>query len=584
MSMRLLDLWKFVVPSVALFAVGCQTADRVPDAEYAREARRVHQAPNLPPAAALSPVAEELGGPHSLDTYVRHALTHNPDIQAARKQVDAAAFRVPQTSSLPDPMLAMKAYPEPVQTAAGQQEFSLAVSQKFPWFGKLQAQADVAESNTNVARALLAAVELSVIEEVKRAYYELYFVQASIRITEADRVLLDNLTEIAASKVRTGATSQQDLLRAQLEVFNRDRELIRLGQELQSARARLAGRLHISPDTGLLALDQLPAQQIPSDLQSLYEKAIQSRPELHAQLAAIRRGRSAVERAKLNYYPDPTLGLTWIDTATAGLSPVANGRDAVLLSVGINMPIYRKRIEAGVREAEAQTVADTRRYDSLKDRTQEQVKDLFVRAQSQQDLLQLFREGIIPKADHTLRVSSLAYQNPQGGVDFLQLIDNWRQLLKFQVAEQRLESQLRQTLASLERVVGGFEAYEEAAGRPSQSVSSTDSVGGRFDPYEEAAQDTVGLVEYTQAPLPQDNAIEYTPRPLPRDNAIEYVRTSPPLGSSIPYTQRSLPQGGLIEYLRAAPSPGGPSPAPPTPPTPPTPNPVAWSNGPSPWN
>ena len=119
---------------------------------------------------------------------------------------------------------------------------------------------------------------------------------------------------------------------------------------------------------------------------------------LHAYLAAIQRDQRAVQRARLDYYPDPTLGVTWIDTATTGISPVANGRDAVLLGVGFNMPIYRKRIEAGVREAEAQTVADTRRYDSLKDRTQEQVKDLFVRSQSQRELLQLFREDIIPTA------------------------------------------------------------------------------------------------------------------------------------------------------------------------------------------
>jgi hypothetical protein len=42
-----------------------------------------------------------------------------------------------------------------------------------------------------------------------------------------------------------------------------------------------------------------------------------------------------------------------------------------------------------------------------------------------------------------------------GDVDFLQLIDNWQQLLRFQIAQHRLESQLFQTLATLERVVGG---------------------------------------------------------------------------------------------------------------------------------
>jgi len=442
----------------------------------------------LPSEAVLSPVVNELGGPHPVDAYIRHALIQNPDIQAARKQVEATAFRVPQASSLQDPMFNMTTYPEPVQTAAGQQELMVNVSQKFPWFGKLRAQADAAESSTKIARAQLAAVELLVIEDVKQAYYELYFVQRSIRITEADRTLLIDLTKIADSKYRTGTVSQQDVLRAQLEVSNLENQLIRLRQELQSAQTRLTRQLHISPDTPVLALEQLPAEQIPADLQLLYAKATRARPELHAQLAAVQRDRSAVERARLNYYPDPTLGLTWIDTAAVGISPVANGRDAVMLGVGFNMPIYRKRIEAGVREAEAQTVADTRRYDSLKDRTEEQVKDLFVRAQSQEELLRLFREDIIPKADQTLRVSSSAYQ--QGEVDFLQLVDNWRQLLKFQLSEQRLMSQLRQTLASLERVVGGFDAYEEA-------------VGGNVVP-----------VEFVQPTQPQDSPPLAIPEPL----------------------------------------------------------------------
>ena len=75
------------------------------------------------------------------------------------------------------------------------------------------------------------------------------------------------------------------------------------------------------------------------------------------------------------------------------------------------------------------------------------------KATSQYELIRLFRDDIIPKADQTLRVSSSAYET--GKTDFLQLIDNWRQLIRFQVACVRLESQLRQTLASLDRVMGG---------------------------------------------------------------------------------------------------------------------------------
>ena len=82
-------------------------------------------------------------------------------------------------------------------------------------------------------------------------------------------------------------------------------------------------------------------------------------------------------------------------------------------------------------------------------------KDLFAQTTSQQELLQLFREDIIPKAQQALEQSISAYQ--VGKVDFQQMIDNWRDLLRFEITAQRIEAGLRQSLASLARAVGAVE-------------------------------------------------------------------------------------------------------------------------------
>jgi outer membrane protein TolC len=188
-------------------------------------------------------------------------------------------------------------------------------------------------------------------------------------------------------------------------------------------------------------------------LERLYQQAISQQPELHAQLAAVQRDRRNVDLARLEYFPDLTAGVTWIGTSASGISPVANGDDPVLLGFSVNVPIYRTRLDAGVREAESRVVASTRQYDSLRDRTAESVKDLYTQAISQYDLVKLFRDDIIPKAEQTLEISQSDYQ--VGKSDFLTLIDNWQQLLRFKIAYHRIESQLQQTLATLERVVGG---------------------------------------------------------------------------------------------------------------------------------
>ncbi|MFT7638460.1 MAG: cobalt-zinc-cadmium efflux system outer membrane protein, partial [Pirellulaceae bacterium] len=314
---------------VALIAalIGCQSTDHVRHPDYAELVNSVHHSYHSPLSAveAIAPESPQFEGPHSVEEYIQFALLQNPKIHAARKRMEAMAHQVPVAASLPDPTLSLTVQPEPVQTASGQQELILAANQKFHWFGKLETRASVAESQTDVARAQLAAEELATISQVKQAYYELYFVQQAIDVTTAEQRLLGEIRDVANSRYKTGQTSQQDVLRAELEISNVETELIRLRQKLKSVQARLARLLHISPQTAVLATNELPPEQVPQDLDRLQQQAVAARPELHAHLAAIERDQRAVALARLDYKPDVTLGLSWVDVASGGISPVANG-------------------------------------------------------------------------------------------------------------------------------------------------------------------------------------------------------------------------------------------------------------------
>ncbi len=72
--------------------------------------------------------------------------------------------------------------------------------------------------------------------------------------------------------------------------------------------------------------------------------------------------------------------------------------------------------------------------------------------------MRLFRNDIIPKQELTLEQSVDDYQ--VGKVDFLQMIENWRQLLRFHITEKRFETDLQQSLAALAREIGSFELPE----------------------------------------------------------------------------------------------------------------------------
>lgn len=436
---------------------GC-ASPRFRRAEYGAVAASPHHTAACYPVEHFATVPAELGveGPQPLDFYLDVALARNPEIQAAQRALAAQELVIPQVTALDDPMLSNRFWPFPErspQTAMGRMPYAMMVSQEFPWFGTLRLRGEVAVQEARMALARLAQAELEVVEDVRLAYYELYFNQRASAITRENRALLEDLLGVADFRYRTGETSQQDVLRAQLELDRVDQRLIELSQETQQAQADLARLMQINPDAELEALSELEPSSVPVEIERLYLLAIYCRPELQEQLASIVREQRNEELARLRYLPNVTLGVGWdAMTANQALAPTADGMDNIGFTVDVNLPIWREKLRAGVAEARERVVENARRQDAIRDDTFRQIRRLMVQARSLDEQIQLFRNNIIPRAEQTLQVSIADYR--VGRFDFLTLIDNWTQLLALEVQLVRLEANREQTLASLERVVG----------------------------------------------------------------------------------------------------------------------------------
>lgn len=441
-----------------VLAAGCRSGGATADHRFQQMSDKFvaaqHQPANSFPVA--NPVDEQLVGPRSIDECIRLGLQQNPEIHEARFTVESLANRVPQAASLSDPMLEMMSGISHVQTAAGEQDFALSMNQKLPSRGKLATAAAIAEQDVIAARANLAAVELKVVEQIKSTYYQLYFLQQAIAIVEQDKQQLESIGQVVEQRFGVNRdVTLQDVREVQVAQLRLDTELSNYRQQKTSAQARLMRLLHVSPETPLEAINVATADQLDQDIHELYEIALQSRPELHAQLAMIQKDRGATCLAELQNRPDLTVGFNWIMTSDDGLSPVANGDDAFMLTVGMNLPVYGKRIDAGVREAQTRALANARKYDRLKDETMEGIADVFAKIKNNQENLELFRKDIVPTQKLTLEQSIENYQ--VGKTDFLRMIENWRQLLRFQIMETQLESELQMNMASLARMLGMFE-------------------------------------------------------------------------------------------------------------------------------
>lgn len=432
---------------------GCRSTGNLPAAAVRSAPREVEQ------VACVDVLAENMNHTGSIEDFVQLGLSRNPRIQEARHKIEAIRHRIPQQLSLPDPMVNTNTFISPVQTAAGEQVFSLGVSQKFTNAERRATRAAIVKEEIAAAEAALNETQLEIAESVRLACYQLLLIRKSIEITTADLETLAQIADVVLRQYEVKKTvTQQDVLNIQTEQSTIENQLTELRQKEKSFRARLARLLHVDPKSELQIVDDLAAGNTNLNVDDLMAQAVASRPDLQSQLATIRRNRKKVQLAKLEQKPDFTVGVNWIATSSEGISPVANGDDALLLGVGFNLPVYQSRTRAAICEAKFDRMASESRLASLRDAASEEVFELVAKLESTREMLNLIQEDIIPKAERTLEISIDEYATDS--VSYVQLINNWRRMLRYRITEANLQSQYQQLLASLARSIGQLNPIE----------------------------------------------------------------------------------------------------------------------------
>lgn len=412
-------------------------------------------------AATIQPLEDDLAlesanAPVDLQSLIATALAVHPRIQAARQRVAALSNRVPQVTALEDPVIGNTFWPiqdNALQTAGGRVGHQFNLSQKVPWPEKLTARGLVAQREAEVAAAEIAKAEREIVEAVRLAYYELWLAGRLIAIVKENQELARNLITIAEARYRTGG-GQQDILRAEIERDKLDDQLISLRLQKEQARADLGTLVRQPIDLMPTAFETLQSLDVMPDLELLLAQAEQCNPNLQGLAAEIARDRAKQTLACLQQYPDFQLGLGYsiISDDQNVISPVANGQDNINFSVGVSLPIWRDKLNGGVREAAHQWNSSVQLKDAELDRLRGQLRRQIASAFAALEQLELFRERLLPKTEQALQIVTADYQGNKA--DFGDLIETYQEFLGYQVQVARLQATLASTLAQIERTTG----------------------------------------------------------------------------------------------------------------------------------
>jgi outer membrane protein TolC len=403
--------------------------------------------------AADADKVDPIAADSTLSQLIAHAVDNNDALRAAQLRWDAARQAVAQARGWPDPRVTYGYFAEPVETRVGPQEHRIGVMQPLLWFGKLKAAGDVASEDAAAALAEVEAVRLTLIEEIKQVWHELYVLEQSLRITRDNMDLLRQFEAVAQTQFRAGG-SMAPVNKAQVELGTLQDRLT----SMQELRAPLQGRMnallnrpqHAPLPAAITLVETSPA--LP-DASVLFTWQAEASPILGVLGSRIDRETHAVDLARKQGMPNFGVGVDYIVTGPASVAGTTDsGKDAVIAMLSLDIPLWRGKYKAAVQEARARQAAAASEFNDQSNHLAAQLEMALYQHRDADRKVHLYSETLLPQAQGALNVARQSYE--VGSSDFLDLIDTQRVLLEFELNHQRAIANREQARAKLEMLVG----------------------------------------------------------------------------------------------------------------------------------
>ncbi|HEY5621603.1 MAG TPA: TolC family protein [Pontiella sp.] len=395
--------------------------------------------------------ADTAGTNLTLQAALHYGEQNNPQLRAAFNYWKAAEQQIAVQKTLPDPTLSYGYYFESVETRVGPQEQSFGLMQRIPAFGKLSAMKAIAEETAHAAEQRYNSRRLNLQQAVTRAYAELYYLHRNRAITEDRIQLVRDLEEVARTRYKSGSP-MAPIMQAQVELGRLEDRLNSLQDMLQPAEARLNALLNQPIDTPLSIDNTLPYQRVDLKADTLSDRLTRTSPELMELEARIRQGESSVKLAQRNRLPDFMLGVTYIDTDEASMAVSDSGKDPVIGTIGITLPVWFGKNRARIESAEHARIAAHLELENREQTLDADIRQTLFKLRDADRKISLYRDSLVPKARQSLEVTRQGYE--AGNMEFINLIDAERVLLEFELERERALADHLIARAELSRLSG----------------------------------------------------------------------------------------------------------------------------------
>lgn len=377
-------------------------------------------------------------------------VARSPSLKARSYRVRALAAEALATGRLPPPMAMATLWQAPLRSPFFYGDGSmlmLGLQQTFPPGGSLDASARAQVEEAKIEASMLLVDEQELALRAARAYIDYADAARRLRVLDAQRALVAQLTDTARARLSSGSAALSDITRAQLDAAKLDAER----EGLDGARRRAAAELNVLLGRPAGAPLGAPAEEPPQTTATTLDEALslanEHRAELEAARAIERRERARNEAADaMIRAPEYTVGLSY------GLMRQSDMPDTWGANFSMTLPWLSPAYGARKDATNLATQSAHHATDAQSQETAREVATAFTRVDSATRQLAVLRQ-VRATAARSVDAARAAYVSSGDVVGWL---DALRSTLDISMSEAATRAELDLALAELDRAAGAL--------------------------------------------------------------------------------------------------------------------------------
>ncbi len=375
---------------------------------------------------------------HPLAEAIAQAERHHPRLQALERSVESARERLREASAPAyNPELSAESQRRRLIGGGRTNDYYLTLSQGLETGGKRRFRAQAAKQRLEIARQQLAAARLRLAADVARAWVHLAIARRIANLRQQQEAMLQRLRRGMDERLRAGDASRLDLnLTASELMAARQAALDARKTALDAERAWFAASGTQPPAATSALTLPLPDPDWRPPPASI-ETALQHRPDLNTQRAALAAARADARLASAQRLPDITVN-------------AMIGREAgdKLVKIGISLPLPLLNTHRGAWRA-AQNDQERARLELqwAEQNVRQEIAAAIARHESSMQTL-----AALPPETNALELAREAYESGEIGLD--RFIFHARQAIEARITRWRIIEQAWLARIELARALG----------------------------------------------------------------------------------------------------------------------------------